>query len=293
MKGAAFRYGLAVVVCSLAGQVMAADVVLTDNDRTVRNFTVESATVGDGKIRLEVRGMTLEDDKHTKLDLIGFPVKDIEKKLNRSGTTDFEVNRVNGGTIDLVGSYGLGANAEIGFDIPFVIQKYRAEDATTSTTVTDSEQDIGDVLMYGKFKREMATHCTVAGGLEMKVPTGVERKFLGTGELGLNPFLSTRYQRGRWGVGAHVGYQIYSGSVDDEFNFGVEGLLRGSELFALRLELAGRYFKSYGDEYIDVVVLPGIDFNLTQNFTIRPTGLANITYDALDWGVGIGFALTI
>jgi hypothetical protein len=37
-------------------------------------------------------------------------------------------------------------------------------------------------------------------------------------------------------------------------------------------------------------MLPGIDFNLSENFTVRPEGLANITGTAQDWGIGLGIA---
>ena len=64
MKGAAFKWGaLVVFCCGLAGPALAGEVNVTDRDRSFRNFTRDTATVGDGRIRLEVRGFSLEDNR--------------------------------------------------------------------------------------------------------------------------------------------------------------------------------------------------------------------------------------
>jgi hypothetical protein len=306
MKGAALPCGVVfALVCALAGMSGAAEVAVTDNDRLVRNFTREAATVGDGRIRLEVRGFLFEDDENVSLDLLGFPVKEIEREVDsKRGIAGSQVRSVRGGTIDLLGSYGLGSSAEVGFDVPFHIMETRFRppcseddeqpcDPSPTQVATRNEEDMGDVLLYGKFKRAVAERCWMAAGLELSIPTGIEDKRFGTGETGLNPFISSRYQRGRFALGAHVGYFIYTGPVDDVFNYSVQALARGSALYVIRAELSGRLFKAGGTQFNDVVVLPGIDFNLTENFTIRPTGVANITDEAVDWGLGIGLALQL
>src|SRR5262249_3561519 len=118
---------------------------------------------------------------------------------------------------------------------------------------------------------------------------------------------TSRYQRGPVGVGANVGYQMFTGENEDSqrkfedgspvllsdvFNYGVEAIVRGGETYALRAEVAGRGFNQRGKRFHDAVLLPGIDFNLANNFTIRPTGLANLTKTALDWGLGVGMVYT-
>ena len=295
MKGAAFAcVALLALIGSAAVPAMAGEVEVTDKDRVFRNFTREAAVLGEGRFRLEVRGFTLDDEEEPELDLSGFPLGEVAERVNaaNNGQTAFEPNRVQGEIIDLLGSYGVGANAEIGFDVPFLIQKTRLVDATSSDVDTRNDQDVGDVLLYGKFKRMVAKNCALAAGVELNLPTGVERKGFGTGEFGANPFLSSRYQQGRWGVGAHIGYQIYTGSVDDAFNYSAEALVRGNEHYALRTEIAGRYFRALGQQFNDIVVMPGFDLYLSDNFTIRPTGLAGLTDEALDWGIGVGIALT-
>lgn len=287
MKGAAFRYGaLVVFIAGVAAPAIAADagieVQVTDMNRLSLNYNREAATVGHKKVRLEVRAITIEDDADPDLNLIGFSTEGVNR---RKGD---KITRIKGGIIDLLGSVGLGKNAELGFDIPFFIQKTKFE-----TSGTENDEDIGDVVLYGKFKRQVAKRCAAALGLEIKIPTGIERKQFGTGELGLNPFASTRYSRGRFSVGGHVGWYIYSGSVPDVFNYSVDTILRGGERYALRAEFSGRRFKQYGDTFDDIVVQPGIDYMLTDSFVIRPNGLIGVTPEAVDWGVGLGLVLLL
>jgi hypothetical protein len=308
MKGAALGYGaLLLMACALTPPLRAVEV--TDQDRTYGNFMREAATVGDGKIRLELRGMTMDNENSPRITLAGVPVDDFEQVRNicknhtdrgcSDPTNDFELDHVQGGTIDLLGSYGLGKNGEAGFDMPLYIQKSRFFDATNGTankptvTHTINSTDVGDLMLYAKFKRTVADHCTVGAGLELRLPTGVERDGFGYGEMGFNPFISARYQYDRFAVGAHVGYQIFTGPPADQFNFSIEAIVRGNSSYSFRTEVLARYFKDFGDKFSDLSIMPGFDFNLAPNFTIRPQALANLTSDAIDWGLGVGIVLTL
>jgi len=288
MKAAAVKRGtLVAIVLAMAVPALSEDTAepsaVTDRDRVFRNYVREAATVGNGMLRLELRGYHSEDEHRPDIDVLGYPVADVERQK------DATVIRNSGGVIDLLGSYGLGPNAEVGFDIPYVLEKFRLEDAAGAQRSLN-EEDIGDILLYLKVKRQIATNCRIGAGVELTPPTGPERKFLGTGEIGLNPFVSTRYQNGRFSAGLHVGYLLYTGDVSDELNYSAQFIARGSALFALRLEFSGRHFKAFNRTYDDVLVFPGVDVNITDTITIRPTGIFNITDESQDWGVGVGIA---
>ena len=276
MKRVAQRWMVAQIaglcLAAAATAASAAEVLVTDADRTYRNFTRESATVRQNQIRLEVRGMELQDENNTRLNLLGFPVK--------------RVNSVSGGIIDLVGSYGLAKNAEIGFVIPSYIQSLSLKSGGNKV----NNSDVGDLMLYGKFQRAVAEHCSVGAGMELTTPNGPVEKGFSTGELGFNPFFSTRYQQGRIGVGANVGWNLYTGDVPDVLNYGAEVIVRGTTGFALRTEIAGSVFNQNGTRFHDLTILPGIDIQVSDNLVIRPTGLANGTDTALDWGIGLGVA---
>jgi Putative MetA-pathway of phenol degradation len=278
MKGAAWAYGaLAVWVSTVAVSARGSDV--TDLDRVYDSFAREAATVGDGRVRLEVRGLYVNDD-NADLDLNGFPVEKLEQRVGKT------VKNMQGGVFDALASYGLGQRSEVGAILPFFVQEtdFRGDPS-------DNDHGIGDLELYGKFKRMVATNCALAGGLELQLPTGDEKKTFGTGELGFNPFLSSRYQRGPIGVGGHIGYRIYTGRPDDEFNWGVEVLLRPNDLVLFRTEVSGRYFKSYGDKFNDVHLLPGLDISLGENMFLRPTVLVGLSDETANWGGGLGIAM--
>jgi outer membrane protein OmpA-like peptidoglycan-associated protein len=288
MKRAAQRWMVAQIagLCLAATATVAsgADVAVTDADRTFKNFTRESATVSQDEVRLEVRGLMEQDEENTKLDLLGFPV-------NRLPGTTGGVNGINGGIIDLVASYGFAKNAEVGFILPGYIQSLSLNSGAKDV----NNSDVGDLMLYGKFQRAVAEHWNVGAGLELTTPNGPVNKGFGTGSVGLNPIISTRYQQGRVGVGTNVGFNFYTGDFPDVFNYGAEVILRASKSFAIRTEIAGRLFNQggrFGGRYHDLTILPGIDFKWSDTLTIRPTGLANGTDTALDWGIGLGIATT-
>jgi hypothetical protein len=274
------------LVCVWAASALAAGADVTDNDRVWANFTREAAIVGDRHFWIELRAMKLEDDVGgPKLGLNGYPINDPD------------IINIDGGRFDLVGAYGLGM-AEIGADFPFVMQE---QITSLGTKLTDSGQRVrehddnvspGDLVLYGKFKRQLAEHWAGALGLEISAPTGSENDFLGSGELGLNPFLSSRYQSGPFAFGGHVGFLLNTGNQADVFNWSLEAIARYNAYVSFRCELNDRLFRD-GQTYNDMTIWPGLDLNLIDNVVIRPEGLAHLTNDAIDWGVGVGIALTL
>ena len=300
MKGAASRIGaLVIAVHVVAGVAFAADTAVTDRDRVWVNFSREAAVVGDKHFWIELRGMKLMDDQGitqrdttgTKFDgptlnLAGYPVN---KPRCTIGGNPQCVEEIDGGRFDLVGAYGLGPNVEVGLDLPFVMQE------TVSFVGPDHNEftDIGDLMFYGKFKRQLAEHWAGAIGLEVDAASGSSSKGFGSGHTGLNPLLSTRYQSGRVAIGAHVGWLFNVDGPSDVFNWSLEGIVRGNSMFALRCEVNGRQLREFGDNFTDIAVWPGIDFNLTDYLVIRPQAEAHLTSDAINWGLGIGIAVTL
>jgi hypothetical protein len=338
------------VVCGVSQVARAQDdkpdpSAVSDRDRVFLNYVRDAATVGAGNLRLEIRGFRSEDTDNPEMDITGFPLEGVRR--NAEGKVVFQQTETvdsdpeippnperqidttqmvqqatllgtNGGFISILGSYGLGQNAEIGFDIPILFRKVRLErtknqvvatttfsaDPDTEPTKTQTKQtltdvvgqnntDIGDITLYVKFKHQVAENCRIGGGVEITPPTGPERKFFGTGELGVNPFLATRYQRGRIGAQLHVGWFLYTGDVPDVLNYSAAFFVRPTAAYALRVEFSGRHFSDFGRKFDDVLVLPGIDFSVTEYLTVRPVGMFNITDVSQDWGVGAGLALQL
>ena len=279
MKGAAQVWFVASMLATLlviqAGSASAADV--TDADRTYLNYTRETATVGEDNLRLEVRGMTVADEGGNRLNIIGIRLRRLYP--------DREGHNLSGGEIDLLGSYGLGKNAEVGFIVPGLFQSLQFQNAPTLNAT-----NVGDLKLYGKFKRSVAEHCSVGGGVELTMPNGSRNTGLSRGELGATPVLSTRYEYGKYALGVNAAYEIYTGDAVDVFDYGTEGIVRVSDTWAFRTELAGQVFKDGGHQFDALQLLPGIDFNLSDNMVVRPTGMVGLTNSALDYGIGAGLA---
>ena len=298
MKGA-FRSAALAIGFAVSATVALAEGSsdVTDRDRMWANFNREAAVVGDGGLWSELRAMKVNNDEGIKqpdvndptknvegptLGLNGYPVKPFAQK-NGSNVTS-----IDGGTFNLIGAYGL-ETWEIGGNLPFVMQQQISFD----TKRPQQDVNVGDLVLYGKYKMALADHWAGGLGMEMSIPSGPESELLGSGDLGLNPFLSTRYQSGRVGLGGHLRFLLNTGDHPQVFNWSLEGVVRASEHFSLRTEINGRLFNDVGSTFNDIAVYPGLDINLFENVIIRPEGLAHLTDDAIAWGIGLGLVFTM
>ncbi len=264
-------------ICGMAKLANAAEV--TDVDRSYGNFVREAATVGEQQVRLEVRGLSLNDEGKTRIDIVGRRIK---------------ADSLAGGKVEALASYGVFKGSEIGIDVPIIAQSVTVNGQNLSTNgdpVPGSTTGLGDISLYWKFKQQVAEHCAVGAGVEVQTPSNTNDK-IGTREVGLNGFVGTRYTHGAFGIGLNTGYQFFSGDVANVYNFGVTTHIKGGENWGLRTELVGRIFDQAGLRNHDVSILPGIDYNISRNWVFRPTGIVGITSTSLDWGIGAGLAAT-
>ena len=201
--------------------------------------------MGDGHVRLEVRGLYVKE-KSADLDLNGFPVDPLE---DRKST---KVGDIQGGVFDLLASYGLGERSELGAVLPVFVQSTDFDGASSTNDV-----GIGDVVFYGKFKRQVATNCSMAGGLELELPTGSEKKSFGTGELGFNPFISSRYQRGPFAAGEERRLPPGAQRVDPLLRLAARPRILGVHVDAVRapVDLRGADLHQLIDRAIDARLL--------------------------------------
>lgn len=315
MMGAAQRWGLAslaglsllAVAAGASAQPEKKEIRITNADRVFGNFTREAATVNSGQLRVELRTLYLAEDEGGGVPDCRGPMRSNCARLNGIGQRIIGIESVRAGRIELLTSYGIAENAEIGLILPGIIESMSRDDGTSL-----SYSDIGELTAYGKFIQEVAEDFSVGGGLELVFPPwkGLDVKArtvtsgegfgepgsttgTSTGELGMNPFLATRYEYGRVGVGAHIGYTFYTGDdVEEVLNYSLHALARGNEFYALRIELNGRMWDQFGEKWQDIALMPGIDFMVADNFLFRPTGFAGLSNTAMDWGVGFGAAYT-
>jgi hypothetical protein len=129
-------------------------------------------------------------------------------------------------------------------------------------------------------------------GMEMSIH-GADSELLGSGDLRDSTRSSRPAIRADDSVSAGTGFLLNTGSQPQVFNWSVQGVVRGTQLFSFRTEITGRLFNDVGETFNDVAILPGLDFNLTDNIIIRPEGLSHLSSDAVNWGIGVGFVFTM
>jgi hypothetical protein len=77
---------------------------------------------------------------------------------------------------------------------------------------SNSASGIGDIVFRGKYRVFKGEKVGVAVGGDLRIPTGDELNFLGSGTWGIRPFATLSYS-GRFSPHASVGYQINGNSV--------------------------------------------------------------------------------
>lgn len=302
MRGARVAMGASlgalVLGCVALGQAQEAkqsgapEVKVTDGDRLWENFRREDAVVDTGKFRFELQGITLQSTRTSsgpQVILRGTPAGPPNDVLTN-------VANVNGGLLNLIGTYGLFTNVEVGGQIQGVLQGlqfYNVNDPTTTVGgVTENANTFGDMWLYGKYRYPVNDNLGVGGGVELRLPTGNPSERTGTGEVGTNPFINARYSDGRWSVGGHVGYQFNNGDLDDQFNWDADAIIKASKTWAIRAEFTGWNYTYGGQKINDAYCSPGIDYYFSEDITIRVQGQAGLTDPAIGWGLGAGAVYT-
>jgi hypothetical protein len=95
---------------------------------------------------------------------------------------------------------------------------------------------VGDLTVRVKGVLKSWEHSGLAAGLDVRVPTGDEANFLGTGAIGIRPFLVWSYG-GRLSPHANLGFQWNGESLlAGDFTSGTKERLPGQVLYSVGLE---------------------------------------------------------
>src|SRR5262249_11000563 len=154
-------------------------VKVTDADRLWENFRREAAVVNSGQFRFELQGITLNADRSglgPQVMSRGTPPGNISQNQI---LTNLSV--LSGGLISLIGSYGLFGNTEVGAQIEGVFQGLRffntntaPPNLSTNGGQIQNANTFGDMWLYGKYRYMVNDEFGVAGGVEVRLPTGNE-----------------------------------------------------------------------------------------------------------------------
>jgi hypothetical protein len=143
---------------------------------------------------------------------------------------------------------------------------------------------IGDIIVRGKARIWQGEHLRLAGAVDVRVPTGDELDFLGTGAVGVRPFVAVSW-KGRIAPHADFGFQWNGNSDIASINGpGLNGKLpnnlfyvAGADLRVVkRLTLAADYL----DQHIFSALREGMETQTNSGFSgiYTGTGYFNTNY---------------
>lgn len=150
--------------------------------------------------------------------------------------------------------------------------KFLLSNGTTATTVAKSAtaNGIGDIVFRAKGSLWQGEHLYLSAAADVRVPTGDDLNFLGTGSAGVRPFLAASW-RGRVAPHADLGFQ-WNGNSDiaNIDGPGTKGKLPNNLFYVLgadarvvkRLTLSGEYL----GQYVFDALREGIHVQTNTNF---------------------------
>jgi hypothetical protein len=111
-----------------------------------------------------------------------------------------------------------------------VNQEFRNEGSATG---------IGDVTLRFKYNVKRFERASIAVASELRLPTGDERDFLGSGAVGIKPFVALSLRSGRFAPHVNVGYQWNGDSVlAGDLVTGTEGNLPDAFFYAAGADIS-------------------------------------------------------
>jgi len=111
-----------------------------------------------------------------------------------------------------LGAYSTATIANV---FPPVVHSF----SPTATVLTQSFSNfqkstgIGDVVFRGKARVLSAEHTKLAVGADLRLPTGDELNFRGSGAYGIRPFAALSYNKSRFAPHANLGFEINGNSI--------------------------------------------------------------------------------
>jgi hypothetical protein len=207
-----------------------------------------------------------------------------------------------------VGSFGLTRHMDVFVLVPFskVTLKTGSSGfqfdssggspfATTPIFLAGSAAGIGDVAINVKYNVLHAEHSAIALGAEVRLPTGDETNYLGTGAYGVKPYFVFS-RRGRTTPNINVGYQwngaspLFVNGAGSQLNLPSAFLYSGGLDFAVIKQL------TLAAEFVGQAVIDGPRLAATTNTIPRQSGTfpsirtLNSTYTMNSAGVGFKFS---
>jgi hypothetical protein len=154
-------------------------------------ITDDAGTQGKGKFQLELNGQY-----------------DSEKE-----TVDGVSVKTTGGQVATTLSYGIVENADLVLSLPYQWGKIEENESTTY-----DEKGISDMVLEGKWRFFEKEGYSLALKPGIRIPTGNDKKGLGTGEVGYQAFLIGSKEMASIAFHANLGYIRNENKADEQKN---------------------------------------------------------------------------
>ena len=209
-----------------------------------------------------------------------------------------------------IGTFGLTSKLDLSLIVPFsTVNLSTAANATqynvdtngklvsqfplSSTNLGGSKSGPGDVTLSVKANvfRSASEKTAIAVGSEIRIPTGDELNYLGTGAYGVKPYFIASHHAKRFTPNVNIGYQwnstsslYYDGTTGEHLNLPASFIYTGGADFKVlpRLTLVGEFLGQYVINGPRVVI---------KDVTI-PTTSGNTTFHSLSVVDSSGKTLT-
>jgi hypothetical protein len=152
---------------------------------------------------------------------------------------------------------------------------------------------IGDVVFRVKAKVWGGEHTKLAAGVDLRLPTGDEMNFRGSGTYGVRPFMAVSYSKSRFSPHANLGFLINGNSIlAGDFTTNTKAHLPNELTYSLGTDLGITSKFTIAADWLGERVING--FNLRQsNCTETYTATLGATCITGGSGGGGGTACTI
>lgn len=152
----------------------------------------------------------------------------------------------------IYGNVGLGSRVEVGGAVPLVwlrmdgsrVNTYRGTQFTQATA-TATAVGVADVLVRGKVAVFEQDSTSLAGAVDLRLPTGRQEDLLGAGTTSVR-FSAIGSIEGR-STSAHAVAGVSLGGLADEFNYGVAFATAATSRVTITAEALGRWADTPGD----------------------------------------------
>lgn len=288
-------------------------------------FAERAPTLGKGKLNFGfsytyIHFSTLEgDDLHNLTSVVFLDENQKNKNLLHM---EFDVD-VESNLFSFYGTYGITDRWDISILVPVlqvqldidstarILNQTRKKGVTgkilgysfnSQTSLSDSvsgaSTGLGDIFLRNKYQLVTSTWIDFTSALDIKLQTGDEDEFLGTGRTSIKPFLIFSKNISHFTPHLNLGYEINSGTNGEDklvYATGADyAFSRGNNYFSVALDILGNHKienRNVGNDIVDFSI--GFKWSPRPGMLVYANVITPLNEDGIraDWVPTVGYEL--